>query len=180
MKLFSSHPDFCMDLAFLREYFFGGRGVASDVFQGEHGGTPSLHLSYQGNGVPPAKIKHGGTAFPLTGIKLFKYEWSSVNAVRHRPNNFGYHLYYIRVIFGNIKLLRILGRNTSERNFVTILISLKVDILAENSSRLAQKYCLSQSLIIHKNHVRLDKYLYCHKRGKRQDIISSSFAQSRN
>jgi hypothetical protein len=29
----------------------------SDVFQGEHGGTPSPHLFYKGNVVPPAKIK---------------------------------------------------------------------------------------------------------------------------
>jgi hypothetical protein len=62
------------------------------------GGTLSPHLFYQGNGIPPAKIKHGGTLFPLAGIK---YEWSSVDAVRHRPNNFGYHLFYIRVIFDN-------------------------------------------------------------------------------
>jgi hypothetical protein len=41
----------------------------SDVFQGERGGTPSPHLFYQGNGVPPAKIKRGGTPFPLAGIK---------------------------------------------------------------------------------------------------------------
>jgi hypothetical protein len=51
----------------------------SDVFQGERGGTrgnagerggtPSPHLFYHGNGVPPAKIKHGGTAFHLAGIK---------------------------------------------------------------------------------------------------------------
>ncbi len=36
---------------------------------GERGGTPSFHLFYQGNGVPLAKIKHGGTPFPLAGIK---------------------------------------------------------------------------------------------------------------
>jgi hypothetical protein len=41
----------------------------SDVFQGERGGTPSPHLFYQGNGIPPAKIKRGGTPFPLAGIK---------------------------------------------------------------------------------------------------------------
>jgi hypothetical protein len=51
---------------------------SSDVFQGERGGTPSPHLFYQGNGVPPAKIKSGGTPFPLTGIN---YELNSVNTV---------------------------------------------------------------------------------------------------
>ena len=50
------------------------------------GGTPSPHLFYQWNGVPPAKIKRGGTPFPLAGIK---YEWSSVNTIWHHPNNFG-------------------------------------------------------------------------------------------
>jgi hypothetical protein len=109
-------------------------------FQGERGGTPSPHLFYQGNGVPPAKIKHGGTPFPLAGIK---YEWSSVDAVRHSlctaVNSQNLRLYTGYVRHCTCYFLAIIAQhlrgNTSERNFVTILISMELDILAENSSQ---------------------------------------------
>ena len=69
-------------------------------FPGETRGNAVPHLFYQGNGVPPAKIKRGGTPFSLTGIN---YELNSVNTVWHHSNNFGItcSLVLLRVIFGN-------------------------------------------------------------------------------
>jgi hypothetical protein len=60
-----------------------GREVGQWCFPGGTWGNTVPPPFLPGERQPPAKIKRGGTRFPLAGIK---YEWRSVNTVWHHPS----------------------------------------------------------------------------------------------